>query len=98
MEYVGNTSFSDFATKITEGRGAVLLGMYEDLPETKRTTTSYAGPHALYINERAGLTDFIGYDPLYPYAITYSYADLTAFAEDYPGPGLVRAGFTKVTT
>jgi hypothetical protein len=93
----GITSWSDFVSKINAGRGAILLGIYSQIPETKRFS-DFTGPHAIYINEQFANGNFWGLDPLSRYPMIYTTAELQAYAGAFAGPGLVSAGFTQVTS
>jgi hypothetical protein len=96
----GLTSWSNFVSNIASGRGAILSGRYGSLPASKRFSTSFTGPHAIYINENFSNGNFWGIDPLYRYPIIYTTAELQAYAEglSYVGPGQVSAAFTRMTS
>jgi hypothetical protein len=97
LQHVGTTSWADFVSKINEGRGAILQGIYGWMTQSKRFS-SYALGHAIYINEQFSNGNFWGIDPLYRYPVVYTSADLQGFAIGAVSEDLVSAAFTRVTT
>lgn len=96
MEHVGDMTWAGFESLIDEGRGAILMGMYEDMPTAKRYSTR-TGVHTVYVNERFSNGNYLVYDPIRYYATIYTASELQSFAVGFPATGLVRAGFTQVT-
>ena len=98
----GIQSWSAFVTHIDARQGAVLQGIYSNLPASKRLS-NFTGAHAIYINERFANGNFWGIDPLYRYPTLYTTDELKAYAAgivigaDTVGYGSVSAGYTKVT-
>jgi len=95
--FVDYVSWAGFVDYIDSRRGAVVAGKYGNLPASKRFSDSFTGGHAIYINERFSNGNFWGIDPLYRYPVVYTPTELQDYAVSFISPGLVSAGFTKVT-
>lgn len=94
----GTVSWATFLANIRNGRGAVLQGLYANLPPNKQFSDTFAGGHSLYINEELVPGVFWGSDPLTSAAVVYSEPELQAYAEglSWVPTGYVSAGFTRV--
>lgn len=96
----GVHSWSSFVAAINEGRGAVLQGLYGNLPASKRFSDTFTGGHSIYINEEISPGYFWGRDPLTSGAVVYSAAELQSYAVglSWVGAGQVSAAYTQVTS
>lgn len=95
LEWFGTTSWSDFAFKVNQSRGAILEGDYTQMVAEKRYSEYYTR-HFLYINEQMPSGDWLGFDPLHEYGVVYTTEELQAFA--VRADGLVNAAFTEITS
>jgi len=97
LQDVGVSTYAHFITRVEEGRGAILQGLYSLLPANKRFS-SFTGPHAIYINERFANGNFLGYDPLYRYPVLYTTDELGVYGGGLPYTGLgnVSAAYTRI--
>jgi hypothetical protein len=94
-------SWDDLVSKIDEGRGIILQGLYGALPPNKRFSTSFTGGHAIYLNERFANGNIWGADPLYKLPCLYTPAELIAYAHSLSiggEYGRVSFGYTRITT
>jgi hypothetical protein len=89
-------SWASFAAKINEGRGAIVQGMYSEVPHPYTAQPSFDGPHAVYVNEFNADGYALVYDPLATGPKWWPSAVLSDYALTFGG-GTVNAGFTQDT-
>lgn len=96
----GTHSWATFLANVRGGRGAMLTGLYANMPANKRFSDTFTGAHAIYINEELSDGYFWGRDPLTSGAVIYSAAELQSYAEglSWVSAGQVHAGYTQVTS
>lgn len=64
LNYTVDGNWSDVVDKLRLGRGIVIFGDYDQLPEKYRCAASFGGNHAVYVHKIDGQGRFIVHDPL----------------------------------
>jgi len=93
----GTTTFGRFKQFIQDGRGAVLMGDYDALPEDKKNGV-WTKRHALYVNDSPESGKYWACDPLEGYGTIYTEQELQDYAAGVAGSGNVYANFTDPVT
>jgi hypothetical protein len=96
----GIYSWAQFLSNIRGGRGAVLQGLYGNLPSDKRFSSTFTGGHSIFVNEELNTGYFRGQDPLTAAAVVYTEAELKSYAEglSWVSANQASVGFTQVTS
>lgn len=93
--------WDDFENKIRSGRGAVIAGDCAYVRGQARCPAGLARNHALYVNSVDEDGTFVVYDPAEHDAargiLTLTRAVLRTYAGNWAAPGMVNAGYTRVT-
>jgi len=89
-------SWSSFVARVSGGRGAILQGIYSQIPNAYSAQPSFDGGHAMYVNEFREDGDALVYDPLAGGPIWMPASILQDYAEAWGG-GNCAAAFTRVT-
>lgn len=94
---VNTVSWATFVSQINAGRGAIVQGDYQEIPDAYSGQPSFDGPHAIYVNEfNSDVSKALVYDPLRSSAYWLPSTYLRNYAEAFAG-GSVAAGFTQIT-
>jgi hypothetical protein len=91
-------SWTSFKSQINAGRGAIVQGDYQYIPDTYSGQPSFDGGHSIYVNEfNSDSSKALVYDPLRstPYWLPASI--LQTYANAFAGGSNVSAGFTQIT-
>lgn len=103
VELVNRTGapWASLIAALKEGRGVVLSGDYDQIPNQYSGQLSFKGDHAVYVNHVSGDGDLYWYDPLRRAAIEIPAAVARAYAEKFARtthryPGLLFAT-TRIT-
>jgi hypothetical protein len=92
----GPVPWDYFVSQINSGRGAIAWGLYSAMHPSYRKGT-FAGTHAIYVNEQFEDGSFWAVDPLYGYAKIYPRSVLYNYMQPSASGNNVIASFTLRT-